>query len=117
MMRMGVWTENLSLPAVINECLLQSYDGVIRLFPNTAGLGPASFSGLRAAGAFLVGAKWDGQTVSGVSVQSEKGAPARVLNPWPGSTVMIESTNGKLQAKGDVLAFPTAPGTTYRISA
>ncbi len=25
-MRMGVWTENLSLPAVLNECMLQSYN-------------------------------------------------------------------------------------------
>ena len=56
MMRMGVWTENLSLPAVLNECLLQSYDGVIRLFPNTRQLGNASFRDLRAAGAFLVSA-------------------------------------------------------------
>jgi hypothetical protein len=51
MMRMGVWTENLSLPAVINECLMQSHDGVIRLFPNAAALGNASFRELRAAGA------------------------------------------------------------------
>ncbi len=54
MMRMGVWTENLSLPAVLNECLLQSYSGVIRLFPNPHGLGQARFHNLRAAGAFLV---------------------------------------------------------------
>ncbi len=42
MMRMGVWTENLSLPGVLNECVLQSYTGVIRLFPNTNNLGRCS---------------------------------------------------------------------------
>ncbi len=32
-MRPGVWTENLSLPAALDEYLLQSYNGVVRLFP------------------------------------------------------------------------------------
>ncbi len=32
--RMGIWFENFALPAVINECLMQSYQGIIRLFPN-----------------------------------------------------------------------------------
>src|SRR5207302_9012319 len=54
MMRMGVWTENLSLPGVLNECLLQSYSGTLRLFPNTKNLGPARFRNLRAVGAFLI---------------------------------------------------------------
>ncbi len=38
MKRMGVWVENLSLPAVLNECMLQSWAGAIRLFPNTKNL-------------------------------------------------------------------------------
>ena len=50
MMRMGIWTENLALPAVLNECMMQSYAGVIHLFPNTRNLGPARFENLRAAG-------------------------------------------------------------------
>jgi alpha-L-fucosidase 2 len=32
--KMGIWFENFALPAVINECLMQSYNGTIRLFPN-----------------------------------------------------------------------------------
>ena len=83
MMRMGVWTENLSLPAVLNECLLQSYTGTIRFFPNTQGLGPARFENLRAVGAFLVSASYDGITVSQVTLFSEKGATAKLANPWP----------------------------------
>jgi hypothetical protein len=34
MARMGIWFENFALPAVVNECLMQSYTGTIRLFPN-----------------------------------------------------------------------------------
>jgi len=89
MMQMGVWTENLSLPAVLNECLMQSYTGVIRLFPNTQGLGRARFRDLRAAGALLVSAVWNGKEAAGVRIRSEKGAPVRLANPWPGRTVRV----------------------------
>ena len=32
MMRMGFWCENFSLPAVLNECMMQSYAGCISGF-------------------------------------------------------------------------------------
>ena len=40
MMDMGIWIESLSLPAVLNECLLQSYTGTMRLFPESGKTGP-----------------------------------------------------------------------------
>ncbi len=36
MMRMGLWCENFAVPVVLNECMLQSYTGKIRLFPQHA---------------------------------------------------------------------------------
>ena len=114
MMRMGVWTENLSLPAVINECLLQSYTGVIRLFPNTQNLGPARFRDLRAMGAFLVSAAWDGKQVSEVSVLSEKGAPLDMVSPWGQAPVRI--TPGGVAVRGPVIRFPTRAGERYEIA-
>ena len=117
MMRMGVWTENLSLPAVLNECLLQSHDGVIRLFPNTLHLGKARFRDLRAAGAFLVSASWDGKTVSDIALKSEKGAPARIANPWiSGKASVRETVSGAAVAvteRQGILEFRTAPGAAY----
>lgn len=120
MMEMGVWTENLSLPAVLNECLLQSYSGILRLFPNTQNLGPAKFQHLRAAGAFLVSAAWDGTRVTAVEFFSEKGAKVRLVNPWPTAKPKIRrqpagSTVPHTQA-GDILEFDTEPGGTYRIN-
>ena len=120
MMRMGVWTENLSLPAVLNECMLQSYSGVLRLFPNTAKLGPARFRNLRARGAFLVSAAWDGRQVSAVRITSEKGGVARIANPWhPDRVTVIASPGGqrvKADASGEVIAIETKAGKDYRIS-
>jgi alpha-L-fucosidase 2 len=116
MMRMGIWVENLSLPAVLNECLMQSYSGVIRLFPNTRNLGRARFHRLRAVGAFLISASWDGKQVGDVQVYSEKGATARVVNPWPGTPVRVITQQGSVvetsERKG-VIEFATQPGETY----
>jgi hypothetical protein len=111
MMRMGVWTENLSLPAVLNECLLQSYTGVIRLFPNPRGLKPCRFQNLRAAGAFLVSASWNGREAYDVRIHSEKGAVCRLLNPWPGKPPRMAAAT----LENGVLQFPTVSGQTYSI--
>jgi hypothetical protein len=119
MMRMGVWTENLSLPAVLNECMLQSFTGTIRLFPNTQGLGQARFRDLRAVGAFLVGASYDGKAISEVTLFSEKGATAKLVNPWPKSQLKVtrvkDSQPVTVSVKGEIVQFPTQAGEHYRI--
>ncbi|MGH9614823.1 MAG: glycosyl hydrolase family 95 catalytic domain-containing protein, partial [Bryobacteraceae bacterium] len=121
MMRMGVWTENLSLPAVLNECLLQSYSGTLRLFPNTKNLGPARFSKLRAAGAFLISAVWDGKAVSSVEIHSERGTTVRMVNPWEQPNVRVSGLGDNrevtVRRDGNVIEFPTHAGARYRIQA
>ncbi len=116
MMRMGVWTENLSLPAVLNECFLQSYNGALRLFPNTKNLGPAEFHHLRAAGAFLVSAGWDGKTVSPIVLLSERGKTARLISPWPKLQV---TSNGQAVPTREInrtVEFDTKAGAEYRLA-
>jgi len=83
MKRMGIWVENFSLPVVINECLMQSYDGCLRLFPNWT-KGHASFENLRAVGGFLVSADYDGESVKNLRVQSDTSRDNRLslINPW-----------------------------------
>jgi alpha-L-fucosidase 2 len=119
MMHMGVWIENLALPAVLNECLLQSYTGTIRLFPNTRNLGPVRFENLRAVGAFLVSASYDGRSVSEVSLLSERGRTARILNAWtPHQARVVGVSNGhpvSLRQEEQVLIFDTRAGERYRI--
>ena len=115
MMRMGVWTEDLALPAVLNECLLQSHAGVIRVFPNTKNLGPARFENLRAVGAFLVSAAWDGRQVTACRIFSERGRVARVVRPWPGAVVKKDGRAVPAQREQDKLVFRTEAGATYTI--
>jgi hypothetical protein len=118
-MRMGIWVENLALPAVLNECLLQSYSGTIRLFPNTLHLGPARFRNLRAVGAFLVSAEWDGRVVSPVTIFSEKGRPVRLSSPWGNAEVHAYRTRGNrpiaVNREGSIVIFETEAGETYRV--
>ena len=119
MMRMGVWIENLSLPAVLNECMLQSYSGTIRLFPNTENLGPARFDNLRAVGAFLVSASYDGRIVSPVTLLSEGGSRVRMVNPWGDRAVQVTRIPDQMpipiQREGGILHFETEGGQRYRV--
>ena len=121
MMRMGVWTENLSLPVVINECMMQSYSGTIRLFPNAQNLGPARFENLRAAGAFLVSAAFDGKQVTNLILLSEKGKTVRIAKPWPSRTVKVLRTRDNQQPavkyEEGILVFDTQSGERYQIEA
>jgi alpha-L-fucosidase 2 len=99
MAHMGIWFENFALPVVINECLMQSYDGTIRLFPNWRTDG--SFTNLRAAGAFLVSATQLKGRVTKLTILSEKGNELRVMSPWK---------------KGKILTLKTKPGQTITLS-
>ena len=120
MMRMGLWCENFAVPVVLNECMLQSYSGTIRLFPNVLNLGPARFEKLRAVGAFLVSAAYDGKTVTKFEVHSEKGVPLRFVSPWPQESVRVTRVrDGKRldpQRQGDSWIVPTEPGERYSVT-
>jgi alpha-L-fucosidase 2 len=120
MMHMGFWCENFSLPAVLNECMMQSYAGSIRVFPNTHNLGSARFENLRAVGAFLVSATYDGNTVTHFSLYSEKGKIAKLVSPWAGKELRVirSSDHGQVRVtlNDGVATFDTRTGETYQIT-
>lgn len=82
MNRMGIWFENFSLYAVINECLLWGHTDTVQLFPNWDMHRPASFCSLRTKGAFLLDAACGEGIVTSVTVRSECGGEFRMKNPW-----------------------------------
>ena len=91
MARMGVWFENFALPAVINECLLQGYDGRIRLFPNWPADKDAAFYRLRTAGAFLVSAEQAEGRLRWVQIRATAPGELRLINPWLGQVQLVEN--------------------------
>ena len=105
MRRMGIWIENFSLHAVINECLIWGHADVIHLFPNWDTRRAAEFHSLRTKGAFLVDAACAGGRVTCARVTSERGGEARLKNPWPRAA----DDRGRIY-EGDVITLPLAAG-------
>jgi hypothetical protein len=86
----GGGIENCSgVPATINEMLVQSHQGVLRVFPVWPRDRAASFGRLRTPGAFLVSADFREGQVGRVVIESERGGRCRLVNPWPGRKVVL----------------------------
>jgi hypothetical protein len=115
--------EALSIFATtINEMLLQSHEGKIRVFPVVPDNWPVAFN-LRARGAFMVAAELDENgEIPGVRIESLQGDECRVQNPWPGQEIrVLEITRGNRKTDysveaDDVLVFGTSKGSTYLLT-
>jgi hypothetical protein len=113
----------------INDMLLQSHGGALRFFPvwNASALGPASFTTLRAYGAFLVSAAVDATgVVSPVTLSADVGGDVVFESPWqPGTPPRVVDATGAAvpvrsapqPAPAGAFAFSTVPGGAYTISA
>jgi hypothetical protein len=101
----------------IGYMLLQSYGGIIRIFPALpAKWANARFKDFRAESAFLVSASSDNGIVSGVQIFSEKGKSCVLKNPWKDKKFKVNDESGNqipVENSGDNFKFPTQPGKTY----
>jgi len=106
----------------VNEMLLQSNEGKIRVFPAI----PSSWKDssdvaftLRARGAFMVSSYMDKQgDISQVGIKSLKGNTCKLQNPWPGKKVVVYSNNELVKTKnqaGDVISFTTKADREYSV--
>jgi hypothetical protein len=120
----GGMLENIGATVAINDLLLQSHGGRLRFFPvwNTTALGAASFTTLRAYGAFVVSGAIDaGGTVAPVSLESEVGGDVVFDSPWTGSASpkVTDGTGAAVPTTGDhnsVYSFASKAGGKYVIS-
>lgn len=106
------------LVAAVNEMLLQSFDGLIRIFPAVPGDWDARFAQLRAVGGFLVSSEREGGDVRYFVVESLEGERCRVLSPWPEEEVTVtnlSTDHGETLAPAQEIGFSTEPGLTYRV--
>lgn len=107
---------NSTIMMILTEMLMQSYSGVIRLFPGMVGRANARFGDLRAEGAFLVSSEMSRGKVRFVSVKAEKGGTAQVRNPWRGKVVtVIRSRGGRESIKGALLSLPLKRGESVTL--
>jgi alpha-L-fucosidase 2 len=106
-----------TIPGAINEMLLQSHEGVLRLFPDWPKDRDARFDQLRAYGAFLISSSFTNGQISSLVVESEKGRPCTLQNPWPGRTMVLSRTGHLAETlTGPQVTFQTLPGEHISVS-
>ena len=113
--RAGAWTETLSCLAPLQEMMLQSWDGAIRLFPYWPRDRDAAFKTFRAQGAFLVSSEWKGGRIGKTMVFSEKGADCHVHGTWrvrDSAGVEVATTQDEFGRQ----CFKTCAGKTYELT-
>ena len=116
--RAGLWTESLGVIGPLQEMMLQSWDGALRIFPAWPKGLDARFESLRAEGAMLVTAAWSQGRVTSLQILSEKGAPCRLYSPWPGGFKVADQTGQAVPVTEDQFGrpeFATKAGMRYMI--
>jgi hypothetical protein len=116
----GGWTESLGIIAPLQEMMLQSWSGVIRIFPAWPRTVDCAFFDFRAEGAFLVTARCSQGQVGPITIQSERGGLCRVEDPFEGRG-RIQSKAGAsipfVQKPGRILEVETQAGQEIRVAA
>ena len=111
----GGGIENASpINSTINEMLMQSHEGVIRILPCWNKKMSASFENLRADGAFLVSAKLENEQITSLSIKSIMGRKCNVECQGI-KKVNRESDKAEIPFKkyGNTVSFETQADTTY----
>lgn len=100
--------------AALQEVLLQSHGGLIRILPAVANDWSGAFR-LRAEGGFLVSATFRGGKPQSIEIQSLEGWECRLASPCGGRWTVRQA--GRLVAQGAEprIHFSTTPGAAYRI--
>lgn len=98
----------------MNEMLLQSHNGLLRVFPAIPTR--TTFSGaftLLAQGGFLVSSEIREGTVRYVAIKSQYGGAVTLANPWKTPTVHVNGA--PVAERQGHIAFETEPGKTYLV--
>jgi hypothetical protein len=102
----------------MNEALMQSYDGLIRVFPAVPS--QQDFHGrltLLASGGFMVSSEYEAREVKYVGLKSLYGNDVAIQNPWPTSAVNLRSYPGGQLVPATVsdgrISFPTSANGIY----
>ena len=103
-----------TVPATVNEMLMQSHEGVIRLFPCWDKNMSASFENLRADGAFLVSSGLENKKISSLKIKSLRGRMCTV--ECAGIKRVIRESDKKeisVRRDGNTVSFETQADEVY----
>jgi len=111
-----------ALVCIVNEMMLQSHGGVLRIFPSVPDrLADCAFVSLRAEGAFLVSARCCKGRTDRVEVESSAGGicTVRLFRYDPTDVVQLRGPDGELSATriaDDTWQFETERGQRYSLT-
>ncbi len=110
---------NFAFASGIQEMLLQSHTGVVRVFPAVpAAWRDVSFDSLRAEGGFLVSAAKKGGKVVEVRIVSGMGGSFRLENPFPGGAYRASGfAAGVIHRPGPIIEVELRPGEEISLKA
>ena len=110
----GGCLENSSIACTtLNEMVLQSYDGTLRIFPVWDRRIDCSFENLRADGAFLVSASMKNGKTEKVKIISERGRRLKIKNPF--SRSLVNCGTDKFFSENEDIEIETQVGMTVLI--
>jgi len=99
---------NFAFASGIQEMLLQSHTGIVRIFPAIPEeWKEVSFNSLRTEGAFLISAVMEKGDINEVKIFSEKGGEIKILNPFRNANFKCSST---YKLVDNLLVFQTETG-------
>lgn len=111
----------LSAVESIDYMLLQSWGGVIRIFPAVPSRWKnVRFQNLRTEGAFLVSAEFKDGVIGEITIRSEAGKICTVMNPWNDRACMVRDGQGReiqTARAGEKFIFATKAGINYTLVA
>lgn len=101
----------------LDSMLLQHEDGVLRVFPDWPASMDASFTRLRAKGAFLVSSEQRGGVVTSIDVFSEQGGPLTIQSPWGNHVIHMKGALAAMHpnARGE-MSLKTKRGAHYLLT-
>ena len=99
---------NFAFASGIQEMLIQSHTGIVKLFPAIpSDWENANFNQLRTYGAFLVSAEMKNSKVSKVDIESKEGGELLLFNPFGQEKF---KSNYSYEMDGDILTFKVEKG-------
>jgi alpha-L-fucosidase 2 len=105
---------NFAFAAGIQDMLIQSHTGIIRIFPAIPQeWQDAEFNNLRTEGAFLVSATLEKGIISKMNVLSEKGGELKILNPFGNGVFKCSSL---YNMANNIILIQTTPGQKIRFN-
>ncbi len=97
----------------LNEMMLQSYDGIVKIFPCFPKSTDCAFENLRAYGAFVVSSEQKDGKIQYIRISSEKGEDLKFKNPYEKARIIVDGAESV--ATDEIITINTKAGSYIEV--